>query len=193
MLVHLALIGIGTMSQANYGAKSDLVDVKAVGGFGESANASWSMFEVNLQAKSLSLVYIKNACCGTGANDCPMKIVLANGSAEDVWLRAADGRLNLAREAQDSSGKWRNIEFRPPVDCGNSFHSVALTVGRAWAWDVPTTTGTLRTKTRYVLHGLAKPIYSPDLQAQIKESDFDLPVQWSTYVLLPDGSLNFKR
>lgn len=179
------------MPRAGYAVKSDLLDSKAAGGFGTSENKSWSMKEVDVKASGIVLSLKKNACCATSGGDCPMILVLANGTNESAWFNAADSMLALNREAKDQAGTWRPIEYRPNPDCGNSFHRVALNSLRAWVWDVPETKGAFKTKSRYVLHGLAKPIYSPEFDAQIDLSVFSVP-DTVKGVLSPDGSFSFR-
>ena len=197
ILVTLAFLShnsdLGTMPPAAYTAKSDLIDDKCAGGWSPSLNSSWTMKDVAVEAKGLSIVVKKNSCCGPGGS-CSMIVILANGTPETVWLKASDSRLNLGREARDSAGVWRPIEYRAHTTCGNSFHRVALGSNRAWTWDIPATTGSFATKCRYVLSGLEKPVVSAEFDATIDPAIFSLPELWvNDFELKSDGSLVPKR
>jgi|GEM_PF-6633932 len=197
ILVTLAFLshnsGSGTMPPAAYTAKSDLIDDKGIGGWNPSLNSSWTLKDVAVEAKGLSIVVKKNSCCGPGGS-CSMIVILANGTPEPVWLSACDSRLNLGREARDSAGVWRPIEYRAPSDCLNSYHLVALGSNRAWTWDVPATTGSFATKCRYVLSGLEKPVVSAEFDAKIDPMTFSVPEHWiNDFELKSDGSLVPKR
>ena len=194
LVLHSAFDESGAMPPAGYRAKSDLLDEKALGGYGASDNASWSMKDVDVTGKGVFLVVKKNACCMTKGGSCPMILALANGNPDTVWFRAEDSRLAVGREAMDNKGVWRPIEFRAPSDCGNSYHRVALGGGRAWTWDVPSDNGPFATKCRYVLYGLDKSVFSGEFDAKINAGMFLLPEEWSKgYELKPDGSLSFRK
>ena len=184
----------GAMPAAGYLAKSDLVDDNAPGGFGTSDNSSWSMKDVDVTGKGVLLIVKKNACCMTKGGSCPLILALANGTPDALWLRAQDSRLELGREAKDLQGTWRPIEFRVPSDCGNSYHHVALSAGRAWTWDIPSDNGPYTTKCRYVLYGLEKPVVSGEFEAKINAGMFVLPEAWAKgYELRPDGRLALRK
>lgn len=184
-----AVIAGGTMVAANYGVKSDQPDTTAPKGYSTSNNASWSLKDLNIKGKELSLSFLKNACCGTKGGECPMKLVLSNGTGSDVWLHAEDSRLAMSREAKDVLGQWKPIEFRMRSDCGNSYHRVCLSAGRAWTWDVASSTGSMKTSTRFVLYLGDKRLMSPELITSLNPSIFELPDQLSGYQLNPDGVL----
>lgn len=196
MLVLLASLVLGmpggTMAPAAYCVNSDVPDTKAPGGFAPSKNNSWSMADVNVKADKLTLTVKKNVCCAMKGGECPLILVLANGTKEPVQLQASDSRLELGREAKDRSGNWRPIEFRAPSDCGNSRHQVVLSADRVWVWDVPSWNGSFATKCRYVLSGLDKPVVSEEFDAKIDPQSFELPAEWQKYGLLPDGRLQIK-
>ena len=185
----LVMTQAGSMSPANYCAKSDLPDTQAAGGFAVAGSPSWTLADVNVKAEDLTLTVQKNVCCGTKGAECPQIVLLANGGKDPIWLPASDSRLQIGRESKDEAGVWRPIEFRVPSTCGNSRHRVALLPGRAWVWDVPTTTGPFTTECRYVLYGLAKPVTSKPFTANISVSMFQLPASWNGYTLGPDGTL----
>ncbi|MBS1715428.1 MAG: hypothetical protein JST30_13950 [Armatimonadetes bacterium] len=166
------------MPLARYPAKSDMPDTVSAGGWGTSTNGSWSLAEVNVKADRLSLVVQKNACCGPGEGNCPMIVVLANGSASPVWLRAEDSWVGLIREAKDAKGVWRPVEYRPTPDCGNSRHRVALNAGRCFSWDVPETKGGFATKSRYVLVGQDDTLWSNEFDAKIDPASFVPPADF---------------
>jgi len=163
------------MPMAHYGAKSDAPDTESAGGWGPSANGSWSLEEVNVKADGLTLKVQKNACCGPGEGNCPMIVVLANGSGAPVWLKAEDSWVGLIREAKDAKGVWKPVEFRPTPSCGNSFHRVALNPGRCFTWDVPATKGRFATKNRYVLVGQSQAVWSNEFDASIDPAMFVPP------------------
>lgn len=167
----------GTMPMGAYGAKSDMPDLTAPGGFAESKNKSWSMAEVNVEGTELKLIVKKNACCVKGP-DCPQIVILSNGGSEPAWFAASDGVLSLRREAKAPNGEWQVIEFRMSPDCGNSLHKVALNPGRAWIWDVPSNSGTFATSGRYVLLAGEKRLESSVFPVKINQSDFVLPDQY---------------
>lgn len=187
MVTLVAALAVGGgMLASNYPAKSDLVDAEAPGGFAESKNASWSMADVAIEAQNLKLLVKKNDCCGPG-EDCAMIVCLANGTPQTVWLRAADSRLALVRQAKDIAGNWQTIEYRRQVTCGNSFHRVALNAGRAFVWDVPSTSGPIQTKVRYALFGLEKPVYSNEFDAKLAPEAYLLPDEFQSKTIGPDG------
>lgn len=178
----------GTMSVGAYGAKTDLPDIAAIGGFAESKNRSWSMAEVNVEGKTLTLTVKKNACCVKGP-DCPQIVVLSNGTSEPIWFSAADGIISLFREAQMPNGEWKPIEYRLGSDCGNSFHKVALNPGRAWIWDVPSSTGKTMASCRYVLKNGNSRFESAVFQTKINVSDFVIPDQYKKEYTLDSSAL----
>lgn len=189
MVALVAALAVGGgMLASHYPAKSDIPDPDAPGGFAESKNVSWSMAEVALEGKSLSLLVKKNDCCGPGG-DCAYIVTLSNGTKEAVWLKAADSLLALVRQAKDIAGNWRTIEYRRQVTCGNSRHRVALSPGRAFVWDVPSTTGPLQTKVRYALFGLERPIFSNEFDAKLSPEAFLLPDEFQSKTIGPDGTV----
>ncbi|MBL8064859.1 MAG: hypothetical protein JNM34_03260 [Chthonomonadaceae bacterium] len=179
---------VGSMEMARYSAKSDLPDTSAVGGFGESEHVSWGIDEVAVDTKDLTLIVKKNECCGSGA-ECPQILILANGTSENVWLPAFDSLLPIVRQAKDSSGTWRNIEYRLYPDCGNSYHRVALGAKRAFVWDVPTTSGPISTKSRYVVYLGKDEVFSNEFDCKVSAGAFNLPTEYKDYKLDSQGMI----
>lgn len=181
----------GRMAASSYAALSDLPDTSAPGGFGTSTNASWSLKDLAIEAEGLQLVVKKNDCCGPSGGECEKIVVLANATAEPVWLNAWDSTVALIREAKDAKGVWRPVEYRQSPDCGNSCHQVALNPGRCWVWNVPTSAGIQVTKGRYVLHGRGKPVVSGEFETRVDPMAFVLPTQFATgYKMSPDGTVS---
>lgn len=170
------------MPAANYAAVSDVADKSAPGGFSVVGSKSWTLLDVDVEAEGLKLVVKSNACCMKGG-DCPKILVLANGTAEAAWFRAADSRLSIGRESLAADKTWKPTEYRLLSDCLHSYHKVALNPGRAWTWDVPSASGAMKTKSRYVLYGLEKPLVSNEFDSALDPAAFLVPESVSKFAV----------
>ena len=94
---------------------------------------------------------------------------VVNRTAEATPFAAGDSMLSLVREAQDSSGVWREIETLPETSCGNSFHRVFLGSMQYWEFPARLYSGPIKTKMRFRLDpGDGKPaIYSDEFDGQV--------------------------
>lgn len=101
-------------------------------------------------------------------------IRIANGTARDKWLNAANGNLRAVLQAKDAKGRWRSIQFVWWQDCGNSYHRVQLPPGEEWQYTVPLPRGTLTTKLRLSFLVDKTPMFSREITASIPPSRFEL-------------------
>ena len=76
------------------------------------------------------------------------RVEVANPTADTVVFDAQDSRLYMAVQAQDTRGRWRDIEHIPSSFCGNSYHQVFLAPGQYWQLTVPAYTGEQPTRLR---------------------------------------------
>lgn len=102
-------------------------------------------------------------------------LYLANTTPDTLVLSAADSRLNMLIQAQDSLGNWRNITYLPSSHCGNSYHSVFLAPGEYWNFTVPNMEGEIRTKMRILLkapRGSTADIISNEYEGGVNPAQF---------------------
>lgn len=104
-------------------------------------------------------------------------VILANRSGAAVELRAADSRLRIWREAQDPNGKWRPIEFQPPVRCGLSYHMLTLPNDKAWTFAAPVYDGDFETAMRFVVNTPSGDIRSNEFQGVMDLGQFGRSAQ----------------
>lgn len=154
-------------SRANCLAGSNMEDKQAPGGFATSENMPQSI-PTNLppQTGKLSLFVHTNEIIPFATSYKGYALYLLNNTSETVPFQASDSRLSIIRQAMDTDGKWKPIEYLPQSWCGNSFHKVFLKKTQCWKFPVPIYHGTQKTKFRFILksgHGTGGGTESPVL------------------------------
>lgn len=134
-----------------YPVKSDVKDTQAPGGYGQSENASRSIRKNQLLAATPYLQVLPDQTALYGKDHAGITVRLVNGGETPLTLTAQDSCIDLIQEAQDSSGKWRPIEYIPQSWCGNSYHKVTLKPRRYWQFIAPRYSGPRQTMLRFKL------------------------------------------
>jgi hypothetical protein len=98
---------------------------------------------------------------------------LVNGTRDTVAFAASDSRLAIVREALDTTGGWRPVEFLPSSWCGNSYHRVFLGPTEYWEFDAPVMTGIAETRFRFVLTLGHTQVYSNEFPGRLNPEQFD--------------------
>jgi len=133
-------------------ARSDTKDdATTPGGYGGSNNVSLSLRKNQLLAATPYLQLLPDQTALFGKDHAGIIVRLVNGGKTPLTLTAQDSRLDLIQEAQDSSGKWRPIEYIPQSWCGNSYHKVTLKPRRYWQFLAPRYAGPRKTMLRFKL------------------------------------------
>jgi hypothetical protein len=147
-------------------------DHKAPGGYGPSDNAPKVSRRKQVgKDETISLIALPEEVVPFGGTNRGFRLLLVNRTKSEVAFKATDSRLSLIREALDSNGQWRPIEYLPAVWCGNSYHRVFLPAQHYWEFITPVYTGTQKTKLRFVLQ-TKPPIYSNEFDGSINPEQF---------------------
>ena len=101
-------------------------------------------------------------------------IILVNGGKAGLNFTSCDGCLPMWREAKDSKGTWRPIEWLAVSECGNSYDAPSLKPGRMWTWPIPTESGSFPTQVRFALKAAGKKIVSNPYEDRIDPAMFQL-------------------
>jgi hypothetical protein len=96
---------------------------------------------------------------------------IINDSKDTLLFDAQDSYLDLKLQARDQAGEWKDIEYRPPSWCGNSYHSVFLPPQHYWESVIPCYEGAQRTKLRAVLSDGRKVSQKDDIVLYSNEID----------------------
>lgn len=128
--------------------------------------------DARVPRNQLSLVALPDVRVPYGRFD-GFRVVLANDTRAAVTLTAQDMRLDIIREARDTAGRWRPVEHLPPSWCGNSYHPVTLSPGRAWSFAAPEYAGPFRTTMRFVLLRAQGNVYSNEFAGSIHPEQFE--------------------
>jgi hypothetical protein len=161
------------MQPGYFRAGSAIVDRQALGGFAPSDNYP-KRLDQPAPADAISLIALPEV---TATFDGPFqgfRVVLANTTRKAVPFQAADSRLSIVREALDSEGNWKPIEYLPSSWCGNSYHRVFLPPDHYWLFAAPVYEGPFDTTMRFVLYvdHEAEPIYSNTFHGSIDPGQF---------------------
>lgn len=144
-------VAVKEMLPGCYPVKSDVKDQHAFGGYGGSDNASLSLRKNQLLAATPYLQVLPDQTALFGKDHAGIIVRLVNGGKTPLTLTAQDSCIDLIQEAQDSSGKWRPIEYIPQSWCGNSYHKVTLKPRRYWQFTAPRYSGPRKTMLRFKL------------------------------------------
>jgi hypothetical protein len=148
------------------------VDTKALGGFGQSDNASKRVVDRGLgRDGQLALSALSQTTVPFAGKYRGMRLLLVNRTNREAEFPASDSRLSIVQEAQDSKGQWRPVEYLPSSSCGNSYHRVFLPANHYWEFSAPVYTGSLKTKLRFVLQG-KQPLYSNEFVGSVNPGQF---------------------
>ena len=148
------------------------VDTKALGGFGQSDNASKRVVDRGLgRDGQLALSALSQTTVPFAGKYRGMRLLLVNRTNREAEFPASDSRLSIVQEAQDSKGQWRPVEYLPSSSCGNSYHRVFLSANHYWEFSTPVYTGSLKTKLRFVLQG-KQPLYSNEFAGSVNPGQF---------------------
>jgi hypothetical protein len=105
-----------------------------------------------------------------------LRLRLVNATDTVAHFEASDGRLYIVQEAVDTDGEWRFIEYLPSSWCGNSYHTLALESGQAWAFAAPRYSGTHPTRLRFRLivrdRSGERSIYSNEFDGSVNPGQF---------------------
>ena len=85
---------------------------------------------------------------------CPVYVY--NTTTDTCQFQAEDSRLNMKMQALDEIGNWKDIDYLPHSDCGNSYHILALEPGAYWKFVIPRFEGEISTKLRIELEYIDK-------------------------------------
>jgi hypothetical protein len=150
-------------------------DKRDLGGFAPSNNhpkkLSQQVGHVGGRDGQLELLALPESIVPIAEKYRGMRLLLVNRTPAEVGFYAADSRINLLQEAQDSEGNWKPIEYIPRSWCGNSYHHVFLPSDHFWEFIVPFYSGSMKTKMRFVLNGK---LYSNEFEGSINPGQFHL-------------------
>src|SRR5262245_13758748 len=160
-----------------YPVGSQIPDREAIGGFGPCDN-----YPMNLGGKdwgtkgAISLVAFSNEPVGYGKHR-GIALRLVNRTDEVVSFLACNSCLYLIQEALDEGGRWREIEWPPWSDCGNSFHRVFLKPNQFWQFSARLYSGPIKTKIRFRLdtngdRNGGKALYSNEFEGLVAAVQF---------------------
>ena len=168
-------LAVHFMLRGYFHAASPVRDSEALGGFWRSDNLP-RVIDFDVPSESVILLALPDETTLYNSSYSGFRVVLANATKDQLILNAADSRLRIVREALDSEGKWKPIEYLPSSWCGNSYHRVFLPPGQYWSFTAPTYSGSLPTMMRFVLYpsGDAEPLYSNEFPGSVNPEQFSV-------------------
>ncbi len=144
-------INIDHMNRGYFYAGSK-VDELDLGGFGRSDNQPKKIKpRMGFSRKSLSIWIDTSNLVQTPGMYNTYKLYVVNKSGKKAKFPAQDSRLELSIQALDAHGQWRDIDFLPRSDCGNSYHTLTLGHNEYWGFKVFRYNGVFNTKIRAAL------------------------------------------
>ena len=156
-------------------ARTDVADAGALGGFYESPNTSRPVPEgLAVAPDALQLVARTGELLAFEEKYRGFALYLVNATREKAGFVAQDSRLDVVMEAVDPDGRWRPLEWLPHSWCGNSYHGVSLSPGRAFRFAVPEYAGPLETRARFRMdRGRdGEPLYSNEFSVRVDPRQF---------------------
>ena len=163
------------MQPGHFRAGSPIVDREALGGFASSDNYPRRL-DRPVPADAISLIALPGVPAAFKGPFQGFRVILANTTGQQVPFQAVDSRLSIVREALDTEGNWRPVEYLTSSWCGNSYHRVFLPPDHYWSFAAPVYQGPFHTAMRFVLyadHGV-DPIYSNSFPGSIHPEQFSL-------------------
>lgn len=124
------------------------------------------------------------------------KLFIVNATSDTAFFPAQNSRLYLTIQALDPKEGWKDIEYLPNSDCGNSYHTLQLAPREYWTFAAPVYAGGFTTKLRAALR-LYKTgklnrrddksiiIYSNEFEGSINPAQF-----WRKLEYLPGGPMD---
>jgi len=185
---------INYMNRGHYYASSPhRKDLEGAGGWAESENSSRKIQENNKFNKDrLVLLLDTSNRCTWGQRFAGIKTFVVNSSANTIFFSAQDSRLYMKMQAMDKNGEWRDIEYLPSSDCGNSYHQVYLAPGEYWEFSTPLYYGRIKTKLRLQLlykksatNNVQEILYSNIIEGSINPGQF-----WRKQGYSPSGIMD---
>lgn len=158
-----------------YPAGSRIKDDQAPGGFGRCSNFPIDLGDREWGAKgAITLVAFPEEPIAYFKHQ-GVALRLFNRSGQTAAFEACDSCLYILQEAQDHTGRWREIEEPPCIICGNSLHRVFLLPNECWEFKARRYDGPVTTKIRFRLDptgekDTAKPIYSNEFVGKISRA-----------------------
>ncbi len=179
---NLDTLNIDYMNRGDYNATSDSqANDGSFGGWAGSSNKA-KQGNTNLPPQTFSLQVNLKDTLHLDGKWLSYTVFVANMSTDTLFFEAQDSRLNMAMQAIDSTGQWRNIESLPSSWCGNSYHTLALDPNHFWTFSTPQYKGVFNTRFRLSLEYLSHPnkskkedtlrIYSNEWTGSINPSQF---------------------
>jgi hypothetical protein len=152
-----------------YHVGSRVEDRRALGGFGKSDNYPRTLTDQPWGEKeTVSVVAFPDEPADYFGQP-GMTVRVVNRTAGEVAFDAYDSKLFLVREARDTNGEWREIEFQPDSGCGNGYHRVFLRPDEYWQFPARVYTGAIQTRLRFRLDLERR----PDAMTSIFSAEFD--------------------
>ncbi len=163
------------MQPGYFRAGSAIVDREALGGFAPSDNYP-KRLDQPAPADAISLIALPEVSATFDGSFQGFRVILANTTRKAVPFPAADSRLGIIREALDTEGNWKPIEYLTSSSCGNSFHHVFLPPDHYWSFAAPVYEGPFDTTMRFVLYFdyEVDPIYSNSFPGSIYPEQFSI-------------------
>jgi hypothetical protein len=168
----LAPANVKFMVRGYFIAGSPKEDKSALGGFATSKNLP-KRLDRAVREGQISLVALPAETAAFGKNQ-GFVVILANNTDSTFKFEAQDSRINVVREALDSDGRWKPIEYLPSSWCGNSYHNVYLPSRHYWSFSAPQYTGTFSTRMRFVLKDEMLRLVSNEFAGTINPEQFTI-------------------
>ena len=145
-------LNVEFMTRGYFFAGSKIEDKQALGGFGASRNFPKAIEPTTgAPDNTVSLIAKPDEEAAFAEKYKGLKVLLANGTDEQVGFPASDSRLYIVQEALDRDGKWKPVEYLPSSWCGNSYHTVFLGPNEYWEFAAARYTGKFKTRLRFRL------------------------------------------
>lgn len=120
------------------------------------------------------------------------KLFISNTTGDTIAFNAQDGRLYVRLQAQDTDGKWKDIEYLPSSWCGNSYHRLKLEPNAYWSFTIPGYKGAIPTHIRARLEYIDKNnrnkdkvVYSNIIGGSVNPGQF-----WNKIAYYPAGIMD---
>lgn len=157
-----AMVVFGVMPQAEYRAPSDWDSTSAVVMDARGGQKGKIVVRVDPTAAS--------AFMGT---EVPT-VQLVNLSSKSLSFSSCDQNIPLIREAKDSKGKWRPIEWLSVGECGGKASLPKLATGKMWVWPIAMNSGGFKTQVRFAVESGGKIYRSAPYADSIDPGQFQL-------------------
>jgi hypothetical protein len=162
------------------------------GGWYVSRNIPKSNTELNFKPSDFS-IFIDTVQAIKGDDGfLAYKVFVINATEDTVHFEGQDSRLYMKLQAQDTNGKWKDIEYIPNSWCGNSYHQMRLEPNHHWQLMALQYEGDIKTKIRAELKYISKEnpekeqyIYSNIINGSVNPAQF-----WNRRTYYPSGLMD---